>query len=369
MRIAYDNQIFCWQPYGGISRYFYEIAKGISEIPGTDVAVIAPIYVNQYLRRRPQSLRIRGVNVPLIPRGGRLYRELGSPLARYWLKKFNPSLVHETYYSRRGLAPRGAKVVLTAFDMIHEKFSHNYSSLDPTTLEKAAAVVRVDHIICISENTRRDVIELLKVPPEKTSVVYLASSLNLSTESPSKPEGKPFVLYVGLRKGYKNFSSLLIAYSRSALLKADFDIVCFGGGSLTPEENKEIFELGIPAEKVRHLSGDDDFLTRLYMQAAVFVYPSAYEGFGLPPLEAMSVGCPVICSNSSSLPEVVGDAAELFDPLDQEQLRISIERVVMSPGLRKALGERGRRRSAVFSWDKCARETLSVYRKLCPEQQ
>ena len=366
MRIAYDNQIFCWQPYGGISRYFYEIAKGISCTPGAEVTVFCPLYVNNYLVNRPESLRLKGINIPLIPRGGRLYRAIGSPLTRYWLNKYKPAVVHETYYANRRLAPAMSKVVLTVFDMIHEKFSNNYSSFDPTAIEKANAVSRADHIICISENTRRDVIEILKVPPEKTSVVYLASSLGRPTATVGSGTGKPFLLYVGSRFGYKNFSGLLAAYSRSMLLKKDFDLVCFGGGAFNDEERALMLELGIPANNVQYLAGNDDFLASLYSKAAVFVYPSKYEGFGLPPLEAMSTGCPVVCSNSSSLPEVVGDAAELFDPYDEDQLRTSLEKVVTLENLRKDLGERGSRRAATFSWDRCAEETLAIYKIMSP---
>ncbi len=163
-------------------------------------------------------------------------------------------------------------------------------------------------------------------------------------------EGRPFLLYVGLREGYKNFHRLLAAYSRSQLLKRDFDLVCFGGGALGGEERSRARDLGVPTARLRYVSGGDEALAQLYASAAALVYPSVYEGFGIPPLEAMSVGCPVICSNSSSLPEVVGDAAELFDPLDEDQIRSAMERVVMSEGLRKDLSERGRRRCALFSW-------------------
>ena len=110
-------------------------------------------------------------------------------------------------------------------------------------------------------------------------------------------------------------------------------------------------------------------MAELYATATAFVYPSVYEGFGIPPLEAMSVGCPVICSNSSSLPEVVGNAAELFDPIDVEQLKGAMERVVSSEDLRRDLIARGRLRCAAFSWERCTEETLAIYRKLRPEQK
>ena len=112
------------------------------------------------------------------------------------------------------------------------------------------------------------------------------------------------------------------------------------------------------------MGGGDEILAALYQQAAAFVYPSLYEGFGIPPLEAMAVGCPVICSGTSSLPEVVGDAAEVFDPQDEEAMLAAIERVLESPGRRDALVAAGRNRYQQFTWEKCAQETAAIYRKL-----
>ena len=370
MRIAYDYQIFGWQVYGGISRYFYELAKGVSEVAGQDVTVVSPLCVNHYLESRPASLKVIGVHVRPLPRGGRIYRVFNSLLARPIFAAVNPAIVHETYYARGRTAPRRAATVLTVFDLVHEKFSGQYSRFDPTSAEKAAAVARADHIICISQNTQHDLIEMLSVPREKTSVVYLGSSaLAVNPQAMLPQNDRPFLLYVGVRGGYKNFQRLVAAYASSALLKRDFDLVCFGGGALSGEERGHAKDLGIPESRLRHVSGEDDVMAQLYATAAAFVYPSVYEGFGIPPLEAMSVGCPVICSNSSSLPEVVGDAAELFDPLDEEQLRSAMERVVTSEGLRKELIARGHRRCAAFSWERCAQETLAIYRKLRPEQQ
>ena len=369
MRIAYDYQIFGWQVYGGISRYFYELAKGISEIPGQDVFVVSPLRINHYLESRPSSLKVIGVPVRSWPRGGRIYRALNSVLARPILAALNPAIVHETYYSKTRPSPGRAASVLTVFDMVHEKFSGQYSRFDPTSAEKAAAVARADHILCISRNTQRDLVDILSVPLEKTSVVYLgAGTLEQTLTGAVQQEGRPYLLYVGLRDRYKNFPRLLAAYSSSALLKREFDLVCFGGGALTTDERNRAKDLGLRDSALRHVSGGDDVMAQLYASAAAFVYPSVYEGFGIPPLEAMSVGCPVICSNSSSLPEVVGDAAQLFDPIDEEQMRDAMEAVVTSEGLRKELIERGRRRCALFSWTRCAEETLAIYRKLRPEQ-
>jgi glycosyltransferase involved in cell wall biosynthesis len=173
-----------------------------------------------------------------------------------------------------------------------------------------------------------------------------------------------YILYVGARGGYKNFTNFLRAYSSSPSLRGTFGVVCFGGGEFCLSERKLLASLGLGEDKIVQLPGDDSVLAGLYSRAAVLVYPSLYEGFGIPPLEAMSFDCPVICSNTSSLPEVVGDAAELFDPSEPENIRIAIERVVMSAARTNALIALGRERIKNFSWDRCARETFTVYQRV-----
>ena len=270
-------------------------------------------------------------------------------------------------FATRGVAPRNARVVLTVYDMIHERFPEYFSIASPTRREKALAVTRADHVICISEQTRRDLIEFLGVSPAKTSVVYLGFSLTAAPQATIENGAlsRPFVLYVGSRNGHKNFAGLLHAYAASQFLMDEFDLVCFGGGELAAKENELISELGIAAGKIRQVSGNDGLLGFYYQAARAFVCPSLYEGFGIPPLEAMSFGCPVVCSNTSSIPEVVGDAAEQFDPADHESMRKAIESVVGTDELRKNLIERGSERVGCFSWERCARETLDVYRRVC----
>jgi glycosyltransferase involved in cell wall biosynthesis len=116
-------------------------------------------------------------------------------------------------------------------------------------------------------------------------------------------------------------------------------------------------------QQVTQINGADVLLANCYRHATLFVYPSLYEGFGLPPLEAMSLGCPVACSNSSSIPEVVGDAAAMFDPLDPDSIRAALERVLSSANLLGEYVTRGALRSRLFSWHRCAQETIEVYRQ------
>ncbi|MCX7174815.1 MAG: glycosyltransferase family 1 protein [Proteobacteria bacterium] len=366
MRIAYDHQIFGWQQYGGISRYFYELAREMASTCRQETGIIAPFYVNRYLANAPVELRITGIASPYLPKSGRFYRMVNAVIAAPLLRRFRPDIVHETYYANSGVAPRGAKVVLTVFDMIHERFKESISAFDPVSREKIQAVKRADHVICISEQTRSDLLEMIDIDPARTSVVYLGFSLTdtAAGQHHKIATPRPFLLYVGKRGGYKNFEGLLKAYAASPRLRAEVDLVCFGGGGWTSAERDLMQHLRIPADRVTQVSGDDAVLQAYYRAARAFVFPSLYEGFGLPPLEAMSFDCPVICSGVSSIPEVVGDAAATFDPYDAEAMRGAIERVVGDDEFRRSLILRGRGRIEIFSWARCAQETLDVYRKV-----
>ena len=365
LNILFDHQIFIFQKYGGVSRYFYEVANRIAEIPGNKVEIFAPLYLTEYFDK---NCRVRpwGIKAPASSRLERIVGVVNRELPRMLLKpRRDVDIFHETYYSVADCRPRSAKRVITVYDMIHEKFAEYFHQRDRTGEIKAHAVRRADHVICISENTRRDLIELVGVPEEKTSVVYLGYSLatKVIVAKPAVGE-KPYILYVGQRGGYKNFESLLRAYGSSPLLKNEFSVICFGGGGFTAREFALMGSLNILPNSVMYMAGDDDVLAGLYAAAAVFVYPSLYEGFGIPPLEAMSFDCPVVCANTSSLPEVVGDAAELFNPADEASMCKALERVVTSKERVNFLIERGRERCKLFSWEKCASETLDVYKKV-----
>ncbi len=367
MKILLDHQIFCLQQYGGISRYFYEIANRIVALPGNDVNIFSPLYVNEYFRN-DCSVRPWGIKILPFPGLRYILCAVNYYLPRLLVKpRRDVDIFHETYYSLSDHCPVSAKRIITVFDMIHEKFSEYYPDAADVQQIKMHAVHRADHVICISENTKRDLRELLSVPDEKISVVYLGSSL--ASTSGKKMDDltsrlTPYILYVGSRRGYKNFERLLRVYASSSFLKRNFTMVCFGGGVFSASELALMRSLGISTSNIRHLSGSDEMLAGLYVSATAFVYPSLYEGFGIPPLEAMSLGCPVVCANTSSIPEVVGDAAELFNPSDEAEMRAAIERVVSTPKNAAMLIEKGRRRASLFSWEKCARDTLNVYRKV-----
>jgi glycosyltransferase involved in cell wall biosynthesis len=358
------------QRYGGVSRYFVELASRLPAHGVSDVRVVAPLYINNYLtagsaegltcgRYVPYTFRGLIPNV-LFPRAIGLANRFAEPVA--W-RGADPDIVHETYFARRPVS-RARRRVVTVHDMTHDLFPDEVPRARRWAAAKRAAVDRADHVICVSENTRRDLVRLYGIDPARTSVVHHGYSLTAEASGTNvqRGEGRPSLLYVGHRGGYKNFSTLLQAYSSSPVLR-EFELIAFGGPSFVPDEQKEIIRLGL-CDRVRFESGSDRELAARYRTATAFIYPSKYEGFGIPPLEAMSHGCPVVCSNAGSIPEVVGDAGLYFDPNNLEQLRTVAERVATTEGLQADLRAKGYARIAAFSWDKCAAATARIYRNI-----
>jgi glycosyltransferase involved in cell wall biosynthesis len=368
MKIIYDPQIFALQQFGGISRYICALAERLADRPDLLVKIIAPLHINHYLRvlKCSRSSLVRGAYIPLPPKLRGSFATISNLLFPMLISGARPSIVHETYYSATKTYHGASARVITVYDLIHEKFPQSFSPHDPMRYNRSKAIQRADHVICISERTRRDLVELYDVPDSKITVTYLGYD-NLPTsdiDAPSLVGAKPYILYVGSRHGYKNFDGLIKAYASSAVLKANTRIVCFGGGELSSEEKTLIAKHNLSESDVLQVGGDDIRLAILYKGANLFVYPSKYEGFGIPPLEAMSLKCPVVCSNSSSIPEVVGSAGIYFDPNDIDSMSEAMESVLQSPLLRSQLIAKGLERIRLFSWERCADETLTIYRML-----
>jgi glycosyltransferase involved in cell wall biosynthesis len=364
MQIVYDHQIFSRQAYGGISRYFCEVAKRLSHM-GVKVTIKAPLYVCNYFHQNPCIPN--GFHIPKLPFSANLLSSLNSYLCMLSniFNRHEPiDIYHETYFTRADNCAANAVRFITVYDMINEKFPQSFSRFDHIRKIKAAAIKRADHIICISHNTKNDLIDYLHIDADQISVVYLSYMHHrLDGHRYSKLTRKPFLLYVGGRQPYKNATRLLKAYARSKALHTEFDLVFFGGKNLQPNELQLLSDLGIDGSQILHLSGDDTLLAQLYTQATALVYPSLYEGFGLPLLEAMSYGCPVVCSNTSSLPEIAGKAAEFCNPEETDSIQDAIEKVVFDTERSQQLIQSGLKQAKKFSWDRCARETLQVYKQ------
>lgn len=372
MRIAFDHQAFCRQIAGGISRYYCRLAEELSLL-GQQVGTFAPVYRNVYLKELPSHL-VHGYHVKNYPpKTANVCVAANALVAKTMIKRWKPDILHETYFRKRSVSSGQFPSVITVFDMISELYGQEHSSkhVDFKNTEKYKAISRAEHVICISESTRQDLVQLFDVPLNKLSVIYLGCDIptsqlaqELSEKTVNIKPKRPFLLYVGLREGYKNFEGMLKAICASPHLLRTFDVVAFGGGKWTPSELQTIASSGFAEQQIRQISGSDQDLNLLYRQAAAFIYPSKYEGFGLPPLEAMAQQCPVVSSNTSAMPEVIGDAAEYFDPNDIDSIKSAIERVVFSEVRTIELIELGNKRISQFGWSVCAQKTLDVYKTL-----
>jgi glycosyltransferase involved in cell wall biosynthesis len=358
MHVVYDYQAFSLQTHGGISRYYSEIAPRIAAMNGCQTTILAGAHRNAYLD--DVACECVGFRTPHVRALSPLRNAVNAAFSRAWLSRHTPDLVHETYYAEAGVAPSSCAVVVTVHDMIHEMFPELFSVRDRTAVRKAAAVARADAIICVSSNTRRDLLALLPVDPARVHVVHHGCSI--PTARPARRNSdRPFVLFVGPRGGYKNWSRLIRAFAADCGLPSTLDIVCFGARPFSAEELDLVRHVMPGRSRVTHLTGSDDVLAALYSTSAALIYPSLYEGFGLPPLEAMAAGCPVVCSNSSSLPEVFAGAAEMFDPHDARALARAISSVVLSANRSDELRTAGLARARTLSWTRCAEQTREVY--------
>ncbi len=351
MRVLYDYQAFM-QRRGGVSRYFAELIDAMSRTEGFEASLPSIFSDNEYLEGK-KALLTRGSF-----RGKVRIMTALNQVAAVRALRGDFDVFHPTYYRPYFLKSLKRPFVITVHDMIHELFPGHVRD-DGTAVNKRLLCRQASRIIAVSDNTKNDVCRLLDVAPEKITVIHHATSLRYD-DSPRLVE-RPYILHVGERSGYKNFAALLEAVPL-LLHRHGVDLVCAGGGNFSRAE-LELMEVRGIADRVRHFEGPSaPQLGNLYHFASLFVYPSLYEGFGLPLLEAFSCGCPVAASRRSSIPEVVGSAAELFDPASVESIAATIERVLDSSSRSAQLAQAGTVRLRSFSWEKAAQKTLDVYR-------
>ncbi|HEY3251749.1 MAG TPA: glycosyltransferase family 1 protein [Ignavibacteria bacterium] len=362
MNITFDYEIFVRQRHGGISRYFYEIITRLLKKDGIKLNVFAGINNSTYEFANYDKLsylyekRISNfdkINFLLLP--------LNKILFNLKLSRFKTDILHKTYFSDSGLDFK-CKKIITVHDMIHEMFPQYFSPSDDTSIKKANCINNADGIICVSHSTMNDLLKFYDYPVNKIAVIYHANSLTTKVKS-KRVIDEPYILFVGKRSGYKNFDLLLTAYNITDSLKNNFKLVCFGGDNFNFSEKLYLKE-HLLTDRIIYLEGNDELLANLYQNASVFVYPTLYEGFGFPPLEAMYYGCPVLASDTSSIPEVVANAALLFEPNNIEDLVLKINTMLADDRLKQDLKLKGFERVKMFSWEKSAERTAEFYKKI-----
>ncbi len=365
MRVLYDHQIFNMQKFGGISRYFNELMKSKSDglhIVKIDPELFDPIPEPKY------DLFSRGINYTKRKVGIKeKQRKLPGEALKIFLEG-NYDVFHPTYYDPYFLTLTKKPFVLTVYDMIHEIYKESFSLTDPVSYYKRLLCDKASHIITISENTRKDLIDIFKLPVEKVHAIQLASGFDkLTTQRPKMDEApENYILYTGVRFAYKNFYFSVVALAE--LLKSDKDLmlVCTGP-SFSAEERTFFKELGIERQ-VKHIYlQNDNELAWAYKNARLFIFPSLYEGFGFPLLEAFACGCPVIASNGGSLPEVGGEAVLYFQPKKIREIQDAAHKALYDDVIRENLVAKGKHQFKKFSWEKCRRQTLEVYHKIADD--
>jgi glycosyltransferase involved in cell wall biosynthesis len=370
MKIFFDHQTFSLQNYGGISRYYAELIYALDSHEQSESYLSILFSENIYLKE------IKKKTLPLLPNYSfpgkvSLRYMLNKAYCKYDIRQSQFDIFHPTYYDPYFLnAIHGKPFVVTFLDMIHELFSKQFPQLaadQKITNYKREVAQKATSIIAISESTKRDIVNLFDINPDKIKVIYLGSSSKFSSKELLKDtidtkQYMPFLLFVGNRENYKNFT-WFIKNVASVLIKYKLRIVCAGGGSFSKKERELFSNLRI-SELLEQRPINDEILSDLYRRALVFVFPSLYEGFGIPLLEAFACGCPCIVSNRSSLPEVARDAALYIDPDDPDSLTYAVDCLITDSMLRNTLIERGRQQLSNFSWGKTAQETLTLYESL-----
>jgi glycosyltransferase involved in cell wall biosynthesis len=389
VNILYDHQIFSLQNYGGISRYFYELIRNINNeldskaFNNTFKALTYPFYTNNhYILGSDSFFKSKNFFSNYNFRGKqRLISKINSFQAPKKILNSDFQIFHPTYYDPYFLKYITKKpfvnkkpFVLTIYDMIHEKFPFYFPLNDKTSFNKKILAEKADMVIAISQNTKNDIIRFFNLPEKKIEVVYLGNSFNPVTyadivtsdnnsNNNNYSNSNNYILFTGCRSNYKNFAFFITAVSR--LMKNDetLHIIAAGGGSFNSEETNLIQKLGIKG-RVMQTDVTDELLVQLYKKARAFVFPSMYEGFGIPVLESFSCSCPLVCSNQGSLPEIAGSGAAYFDPCDQDSLIEALKNVIYNDQIRAGLIAKGKKELQKYSWHLTAEKTLKIYEKI-----
>jgi glycosyltransferase involved in cell wall biosynthesis len=364
MHIGIDARLIYHQP-AGISRYTRRIIKAMATLNQTDDFTI-------FQHRRHAEPLVEQKNFHRATLYSPVHARLEQAMVPLELMRFRLDLLHSPDF----IPPLHTRVptVITVHDLAFLHWPHFLTKASAAYYGQIdRAVHRARHIIVPSESTKKDLIGQLGVPSAKVSVIYEAADarftplpIDETRAAVRRKFGLPetYILFVGTIEPRKNISGLLQSFRRLRDRSHDTPVglaIAGGQGWLFDETLALIEELELQQQV--HLLGrvSDDDLHHLYVAARCHVHPAHYEGFGLPPLEAMACGTPTIVSNVSSLPEVVGDAALMVDPQHPEELAVAMQRLLTDDALHAEQREAGLRRARCFSWRIAAHRTLEVY--------
>lgn len=373
MKVALELQPCCGNR-SGIGTYTYELAKRLRN--GDRLEFAGNVF--NFLHRNDNASTLAGIQMPVrtqtcMPYG--VYRRIWHMVPFSYGMMF-PEADLSVFFNYI-VPPRvKGKIITTIHDMTYLRFPETMDRRNLTRITKdiRSSVARSNHILAVSEFSKQEIIELLKVEPEKISVVYNAPSVpaervsaNVLAERYSVQS--PYLLYVGTIEPRKNLARLIRAYEQLRD-ESNFShqlVLAGGNGWGTEEVHRTAQESKYTKDIIftGYISGAEK--SALYAGAAAFLFPSLYEGFGIPPLEAMRFGCPVVCADAASLPEVVGEAAVLVDPMNTASISRGIWRVLSDVDYAARLSALGSDQVEKFTWEASAQKLTEICRRVLEE--
>jgi len=383
MRVLYDHQAFQMQYFGGVSKCFCELIKHLPQEVDATISIVQSDNVHLW-----ESQLVRGLKHVLMDHHkwncehpGRFMDLLYLVANKYLplntadsqnrritnktLQEQHFDIFHPTYFKPEFLNYLGRKpFVLTVHDMMPELYPQQFGSGLHDIEWKRLLVKKASAIVAVSENTKKDLIDILNVPEHKISVIYHGGPRINGQKKMSRIIKDKYILYVGQRNFYKNYDQMLRAFCAVKDLQPFFGVkmVCTGA-PFTEAEQRMINELGL-RERVIFMHPSDAEIQILYRDAMAFVYPSEYEGFGMPILEAFANGCPCVLNDASCFPEVAKEAAVYFS-LTQNGASLSdalLQVAIWNDAEREAMVQKGYDRLSHFSWEKSANQLYQVYK-------
>lgn len=347
------------QKYGGISLYFSKLIKYLG-----DEAIVPSMFSNN---ENVKNLGLYNVKPFLENLSFKGKTKILSLINKMASKKFilnrDFDLFHPTYYDPYFLDILGDKpFIITVYDMTHEKYPEMFEG-DNTSEQKRLLAESANKVIAISKKTKEDLTKLFNIPEGKVNVIHLATDRHPKVVKIDNDIPERYFMFVGNRSLYKNFAKYIAAVSKLLINDKDLYFVCAGSENFSEEEKALLEKLGI-RNKVLYIKINEYTLNYLYSKAIAFVFPSLYEGFGIPILEAFSMQCPVVLSNTGCFQEIAEDAGYYFDPNDKDSMLMATERILSDSQLRSKLVNKGSSRLRFFSWKKMADQTRDLYNTL-----
>ncbi|MBB5397099.1 glycosyltransferase family 1 protein [Mucilaginibacter sp. AK015] len=361
IKIQFDHQAFSMQRYGGISRYFANIQKHLANSSEFSYNRGLLFTNNAYIKDQKFPLP-EWLWRAFITKDRKIFK-YNRKYSKYCVRNHDYDIFHPTYYNPYFLSSIKKPFVLTVHDFIHELFPEYFLPNDDTAHYKSLLIKKAAHIIAISQSTKNDLQRIYNIPDDKVSLVYHGyEPVAANNEPKAHIPGTEYILFVGDRPAYKNFFKWVTAVT-PLLTKYNINVICAGGGEFTKTELDFIHRLNIK-NKIRQVWATEAMLASLYQNALLFAYPSLYEGFGFPILEAFANSCPVAVSNTSCFKEVGGDAAVYFDPYSIESMQMSIDGILSKAVDTDKMRGAGSAQLSNFTMESCMQKTTKVYRSL-----